>query len=64
LITGASRGIGAAAAKAFAQAGYHLLLVARSQADLDTLATNCAATGSGWRRLPWICQIRAPLRLA
>ena len=45
MITGASRGIGAAAARAFAQAGYHLLLVARSQADLDTLATELRCHG-------------------
>ena len=38
LITGATRGIGAAAARAFAQAGYQLLLLARSQADLEQLA--------------------------
>ena len=38
LITGASRGIGAAAARAFSQAGYQLLLLARSQADLEQLA--------------------------
>ena len=39
LITGASRGIGAAAARAFAQAGYQLLLLARSKPDLEQLAT-------------------------
>ena len=38
LITGASRGIGAAAARAFAQAGYQLLLLARSKPDLEELA--------------------------
>ncbi|WP_415400096.1 SDR family oxidoreductase [Synechococcus sp. W4D4] len=38
LITGASRGIGAAAARAFAQAGYQLLLLARSEQDLEQLA--------------------------
>ena len=38
LITGASRGIGAAAARAFAQAGYQLLLLARSKPDLEQLA--------------------------
>ena len=45
LITGASRGIGAAASRAFAQAGYHLLLVARSKADLDALAADLRGLG-------------------
>jgi len=45
LITGASRGIGASAARAFAQAGYHLLLVARSKADLDALAADLRGLG-------------------
>ena len=38
LITGASRGIGRAAAKAFAKAGWNLLLVARSEEDLKSLS--------------------------
>ena len=37
LITGASRGIGRAAAKAFANSGWNLLLVSRSEDDLGSL---------------------------
>lgn len=45
LITGASRGIGAAAARAFAAAGYNLLLLARSSDALETLATELRQQG-------------------
>jgi len=38
LITGASRGIGAAAARVFAEAGANVALVARSTADIQNLA--------------------------
>ncbi len=37
LITGASRGIGRATAKAFADSGWHLLLISRSKKDLESL---------------------------
>src|SRR5216684_3379089 len=37
LITGASRGIGAAVAKRFAQEGAQLILVARSSTDLEAV---------------------------
>ncbi len=37
LITGASRGIGKATAKAFANSGWDLLLLARSEDDLEKL---------------------------
>jgi short-subunit dehydrogenase len=45
LISGASRGIGAAAARCFAAAGNDLLLLARSQADLSALAAELAPLG-------------------
>jgi short-subunit dehydrogenase len=39
LITGASRGIGAATARLFAHHGFQLLLLARSSSELESLAT-------------------------
>jgi short-subunit dehydrogenase len=44
LLTGASRGIGAALADAFAARGADLLLVARSSAQLDAVATRTGGT--------------------
>ena len=45
LITGASRGIGHAAARAFAEAGWDLLLVSRSEAALQSLQSELSASG-------------------
>jgi len=49
IITGASRGIGAEYARAFARKGYDLLLVSRDQARLDRLVSE----------LSQACSIRA-----
>ena len=45
LITGASRGIGAAATRSFAAAGYGLMLLARPSEDFAALAAEVRATG-------------------
>ena len=45
LITGASRGIGSACAEGFAEAGYDVALVARSEETLEPVAARCRAYG-------------------
>jgi len=50
-ITGASRGLGAAAASRFAAAGWDLLLLARTGADLEAVA---APLRAGGRQVEWV----------
>lgn len=45
LVTGASSGIGKATALAFARAGIHLVLVSRSQSQLETVAAEAKQLG-------------------
>lgn len=52
LITGASRGIGAAVAKAFAREGAHCILVARSQGGLEEVDDAIRATGGSATLFP------------
>ena len=52
LVTGASSGIGLAAAAALAQAGAHVTLVARRASELDTVAEAIRAAGGRAEALP------------
>jgi len=47
LVTGASRGIGAATAEALAGAGAHVVLTARTAADLEAVEERIHASGGG-----------------
>jgi NAD(P)-dependent dehydrogenase (short-subunit alcohol dehydrogenase family) len=57
LITGAGRGIGRATALAFAQRGDHVVLAARSQAELDAVAATIRDAGGAATVVP--CDITA-----
>ena len=52
LITGASRGIGAACAEGFAEAGHDVALVARRAETLTPVAERCRAHGARVLVLP------------
>lgn len=58
LISGASRGIGAAIAHACVEAGARVVLASRKQADLDTLADELRAAGG--TVLPVACHMGKP----
>src|SRR5947208_10545857 len=45
IVTGASRGIGAATARAFAAAGAAVVLAARTEPDIEAVAAEIAAAG-------------------
>ncbi|MEM9091813.1 MAG: SDR family oxidoreductase [Cyanobacteria bacterium P01_F01_bin.53] len=66
LITGASSGIGEASARAFAQAGFDVVLVARSQPKLSALAAELCTLGVDARGfsidLTDLAQVKASLR--
>lgn len=62
IITGASRGIGAATARAMAAEGATLLLLARSRPALDALAAELTATGASADAMD--CDISDYARLA
>jgi NAD(P)-dependent dehydrogenase (short-subunit alcohol dehydrogenase family) len=47
LVTGASRGIGAATAEALARAGAHVVITARTAADLETVEERIHEAGGG-----------------
>ena len=59
LVTGASRGIGRAAALALARSGAHVVALARTQGALEELDDEIRALRSRGRRrprwFPWIC---------
>ena len=52
LVTGAGRGIGRAIAWAYAEAGAHVVLVARTGSDLDQLAAEVRSAGGNATPLP------------
>jgi NADP-dependent 3-hydroxy acid dehydrogenase YdfG len=57
VVTGASSGIGAAAARALAAAGYHVFCAARRRARIDALAAEIAGTAV-------VCDITDPASVA
>jgi NAD(P)-dependent dehydrogenase (short-subunit alcohol dehydrogenase family) len=61
-ITGASRGIGAATARAFAQAGIHVAVTARTETDIRRVADEIRAQGG--EAVPSVCDVTQPESIA
>jgi NAD(P)-dependent dehydrogenase (short-subunit alcohol dehydrogenase family) len=61
LVTGASRGIGRACARALAEAGADLVVMSRSRSDLEHLAAEVRALGR--RALPLVCDVTDSVRV-
>lgn len=61
LVTGASRGIGAAVAKAYARAGAHVIVMARSTAKLELLDDDIRSLGGTATLMPIDLRDPAPL---
>lgn len=59
VVTGAGRGIGRACAVHLARAGAHVIAIARTQGDLDTLA---GEAGAGFET--WVADVQAPETVA
>jgi NAD(P)-dependent dehydrogenase (short-subunit alcohol dehydrogenase family) len=64
LVTGASKGIGRAAAVALAEAGAEVVLAARSAGELEALAAELAARGLAARAMPLDVTDTAAMRAA
>lgn len=64
VVTGASMGIGEAIAAAFAAKGAHLVLAARSGAQLEAVADRLRATGATGQILPVVTDVTDPASVA
>lgn len=62
VVTGASRGIGAATALAFARRGFDVALLGRPSPQLDEVAAACSALGPHAR--PFACDVASPDEVA